>query len=110
MGTYVPMTSHGSALTRYRKALAGGNPNIAWAAALETEYLDLTDSLGLVLLLAGSADQRFSAAAGRWLGRLALERELGLEETLTAACALVTLRSDPRSQEARSALEQLVEA
>lgn len=102
------MTEQGSALTRYRRALAGRDPDVAWAAALELDYVGLLDALGLVLMLAAAGDPRYPGAAGRWLGRLALERGLRLDQVLTAAAALVVLGDRPRSPEARSALEQLV--
>ena len=102
------VTSQGSALTRYRRALASGNPNRAWMAALELEYVNLLDALSLLYVLAAAGDQRYSPAAGRWLGRLVMECELRLEEALTAAAALVVIRSEPRSQDARLTLEGLI--
>ena len=102
--------SQGSALTRFRRALAGGDPDIAWAAALELEYVNLLDALSLLCVLAAADDPRFSPAAGRWIGRLALERGLCLEETLTAAAALVVIRTEPGSEDARLTLERLIAA
>jgi hypothetical protein len=65
------MTSQGSPYARLRRAIATGNTDLAWIAALELEHVDLEDALALVLLVVD--DRRHSAAATRWLGRLCLE-------------------------------------
>jgi hypothetical protein len=62
---------------------------LAEIAAREATYLTLPDALGLVSLYAAANDPKFSRAAARWLGRLALEKpELGLAELRFAAAAL----------------------
>ena len=104
------VTSQGSALTRYRRALASANPDLAWAAALELEYLNLLDALGLLYVLAAAGDPRFGRAAGRWLARLVFERHLELGQLLVAAGALVTISGEPRSPVARATLEGLIAA
>src|SRR3954454_17534302 len=102
------VTSQGSALTRYRRALASGNPNLAWTAALELEYVNLLDALSLLYVLARADDPRYSPAAGRWLGLPVMERGSRLDQALTAASALVVIRWEPRSQDARLTLEGLI--
>jgi hypothetical protein len=46
MGTFVRMTSEGSALTRFRRALAVGNGPAAYAAATELQRVDLAEWTG----------------------------------------------------------------
>jgi len=84
------MTSHGRPYARFQRAIASGNADLAWIAALELQHVDLEDALALVLLVVG--DQRQSAAATRWLGRLCLEtRGLTLGRAQLAADALAGL-------------------
>jgi hypothetical protein len=72
------VTSQGSPTARFRRALATGN------ATLVLE------------------------AAGRWLGRLILERGLPLEQGLRAAAALVELGTAPRAADPRTTLQALL--
>jgi hypothetical protein len=66
------VTSQGSPLTRFRRALAVHNGPAAYAAATELQRVELADALALTLLL---ADQRelFERAFVRWVARFALE-------------------------------------
>lgn len=87
------MTSEGHPYAVFRRALGAGSAQIAMSAAAELEHVGLEDALSLVYLLAGTGDPRYSRAAGRWLARLLIERELDLEDALSAACALVVIGS-----------------
>jgi hypothetical protein len=49
------VTSQGSALARFRRAVASGNPSLALAAAAELPRLGLEDALALVLVLEDEA-------------------------------------------------------
>jgi hypothetical protein len=44
------VTSEGSAYARFRRALDGGNPTIALAAAAELDFVSLPDALEVALL------------------------------------------------------------
>jgi hypothetical protein len=52
------VTSQGSALTRFERALVRGDGAAAYAAATELPRVDLADALALTLLLAGWAGFR----------------------------------------------------
>jgi hypothetical protein len=66
------VTSQGSALTRFRRALAAGDGGGAYAAATELPHVDLADALALTLLLADDW-KLYERACVRWVGRLTLE-------------------------------------
>jgi hypothetical protein len=92
------VTAQGSPLTRYRRAVERESLLLAETAAREATFLTLADALGLLSLYAAAADPKFSRAAARWLGRLALEKpELGLAEIQLAAAALAALPHRPES-------------
>jgi hypothetical protein len=67
------VTSEGSALTRFRRALKVGNGPAAYAAATELPRVELADALALTLLLASEQGNLFDKACARWIGRFALE-------------------------------------
>jgi hypothetical protein len=102
------VTAQGSPTARFRRALAGGRPAPVLAAAAELAYVDLEDALAVCLVLARAGDRRYPRAAGRLLGRIALERDLQLGEALRAGVALVELGADPGSTPPRDTLEGLV--
>jgi hypothetical protein len=52
------VTSQGSPYARLRRALATGNPTIAWAAAAELPSVELADALALCLLAASDTGVR----------------------------------------------------
>lgn len=70
------MTSQGSPHTRFQRALASGDPLLAWTAAAELPRLSLEDALALCLLLAERDPKRYDrrrcagtrGCAGRCLG------------------------------------------
>ena len=71
------MTSQGSAITRFERAVNTGNPNIVLAAAHELpKPILLRDALRVVLVLATNAPDRFPTVAARFGARLVSERRL----------------------------------
>ena len=66
------MTSQGSAYARFRRALAGRNPTLAWAAAGELQSVGLADALALCLVVAGDPS-KYARAAARWHARYCTE-------------------------------------
>ena len=101
------MTSQGSPTARFRRALAIGNATPVLDAAAELPSVGLEDALAICMVLARERDPRYPQAAGRWLGRLVLERGLTLEHGLRAAVALVELGRSPRDSQPRTTLEGL---
>ena len=92
------MTSQGSALTRYRRALERRHIFGAEIAAKEMAYLSLRDALGLLALYASEDSPKYGKAATRWLGRLALESDdLSLDDLQLATAALQALPRRPDS-------------
>jgi hypothetical protein len=91
------VTSQGSALTRFRRALAASDGGGAYAAATELPHVDLADALMLTLLLADDW-KPYERACVRWVGRLALEVP-GIPLT-SAHLALVALSSLGRGRTA----------
>src|SRR4051812_48141129 len=73
MGTYVPMTSQGSPVTRLRRAIRSGDLLLVRSAAAETR-VDLEDAFAILLLVATREPDRYEATALRWLGRFCSEQ------------------------------------
>ena len=67
------MTAQGSPLTRFRRAIQHRSLLLAIAAAREHGWLDLSDALSLVELMAAQHDDLFERAALRWHARFELE-------------------------------------
>src|SRR4051812_22384175 len=109
MRTYVPVTSQGSAHGRFRHALDRGQVNFALEAATELPTVALNEALELCELLAATGDERFQAAARRWLIRFASEKQPSLNEVLIAGAAMAELATCPGSDVARDTLAQLLE-
>jgi hypothetical protein len=91
------MTSQGSALVRFDRAVQTGNPNIVIAAADELPRpVQLRDALRVLLVLAAADPGRYPLAAARFGARLVTERNLSVAEAQLAFAALQTLSgSDP---------------
>jgi hypothetical protein len=99
--------SQGSAYSRFRRALDGGNPTIALAAAAEIDVVSLPDALELVLLLVDDPG-RFRRAALRWHARYCGELpDVGFEEAHAVLACLAGL-ADRRPKAAAAALASLV--
>ncbi len=87
------MTSQGSPHTRFRRALATGNPLIARAAAHELPQISLADALALMLLMRDADSARYPRAAIRWHRRLAdAAQRMTLEESNLALAALLAFQ------------------
>jgi hypothetical protein len=87
------VTSEGSALTRFRRALAVRNGPAAYAAATELPRVELADALALTLLLSAERGNLFEKACARWIGRFALEVPgLPADAVQLALSALLSLR------------------
>jgi hypothetical protein len=98
------VTSQGSPYARFRRALANGNPSLAWAAAAELPAIDLADALALCLVAAGDPE-RYGRAAARWHARYCTElRGVTLAESQLVLAALQAL---PRGLGAGAAAETL---
>ena len=86
------MSAQDSARTRFKRALASGDPLVATAAARELPRVRLDDALRLLLLYHHAHDRRFERAALRWHTRLCAETpRLRLAEAATALQALTAL-------------------
>jgi len=87
------VAAQGSPHSRYKRAIATGNPTIATAAALELPRVLLEDAL--VLLYHRAGDQRFERAALRWHARACVEiPAISLAGAAAALQALATLSGD----------------
>jgi hypothetical protein len=95
MGTYVRVTSDGSAYARFRRALDLGRLPLVYAAAAELPRVDLDDALEVCVLMARDAHPAFERAAVRWVARLCLEQRVGIHEARCALALFETLPEDP---------------
>jgi hypothetical protein len=88
------MTSHGSAIVCFERAVRTGNPNLVIAAAHELPRpVLLRDALRVPLVLAAADPDRFPPAAARFGARLVNERRLSVAEAQLVFVALQTLAS-----------------
>jgi hypothetical protein len=88
------MTSQGSAIVRFQRALRTGNPAIVLAAAHELpKPVQLRDALAILLVLLDRDAERYPPAAARFAARLASERRLSLAEAQLTYAALQALAS-----------------
>jgi hypothetical protein len=90
----------GSPYARFRRALELGKLPLVLAAAAELPRLDLEDGLRVLVLMAEQDRGRFDRAAVRWLGRLALDRRLDVEDLRAGLAACELLRRHPAQGEA----------
>lgn len=74
------VTSDGSPLTRFRRAIDARNVFLAETAARELNFVSLDDARLLVDLYAEAGSAKYGRAAVRWLARYALETEAELDE------------------------------
>lgn len=75
-------------MSALRTAIEAGDLAAVRRAAKKSRP-SLHDALDILRLIAGAEPQSFDRAAARWIGRLALERRVGLEDLDAAldACA-----------------------
>jgi hypothetical protein len=86
------MTSDGSACARVQRALRSKNLPLIYATSAELGWVALRDALAILIVIDERDEDRFNAAAVRWVGRLALEvPQLKLEEFVGAIESLHAL-------------------
>jgi hypothetical protein len=73
MRTCVPVSIKGSPYAYFRRTLETRKLSIVLPAAAELPWINLSDSLEILTLMAQEADPRFDRAATRWIGRLLIE-------------------------------------
>src|SRR5690349_3397154 len=101
------VTSQGSPATRFHRAVERRSLINAELAAREMTHVSLEDALALVVLYAEQGEPRFERAAGRWLGRLLLERPMPF--SLVVRCVeLVGELRGPSAESAAKGLTSLV--
>jgi hypothetical protein len=91
------VSASASAYGRFHRALERQELSEALAAAAELPQVRLDDALELVILMARDRDRRFDRAAARWIGRLLVENNLGLQD---ARYALVLVERLPSCRDA----------
>lgn len=67
------MTSQGSPVARFRRALNTRNPTLVRAAAAEIPHVSLDDALAACLVVGAREPDLYPRWAARWLGRYAVE-------------------------------------
>jgi hypothetical protein len=83
--------SEAQVAAHFRRAIEAGNLSVVRALAHELRQVPLADALPIVLLLARREPQHYSRAAARFVGRLAFERPLDLDDLQAATLALFAL-------------------
>jgi hypothetical protein len=101
------MSSPGSAYSRFRRALDGGDHVHALSAAAELPHVGIVEALELCLLLLEREPARFGRAAVRWHGRYCRDAAAGLDDAQAVLACLAALPG-PRGAEAGRALAELV--
>ncbi len=99
------VTSQGSAYGQFKRALKGGNPLIALAAARELPRLSLADAFSLLLVLRTDRDL-YARAVARFHARYVIDTKLGAALLLAALTGL----AGPNPDAAAAALRCLLEA
>lgn len=97
----------GSTHGAFQRAVERGNVLLALNLARELGTVSLEDALQLTALLARAGDNRYNAAAVRWVARLATEKQVSLEDVTLAAAALCAMRAAPERVEAEATLLHL---
>ena len=98
------VSSSGSPLTVFRRAIRSGSSRNAMLAATSLGRLDLGDALALCLVLRDDDPDRYGRAAARWQSRAVAEVGAGLDEAALLGAALASLRSDQYVPAAGAAL------
>ena len=76
-------------------ALERGDLATAISEASELPRLNLSDALAIVLLMADKGHPSFSRAGAKWVARLGVEHQLGLEDLRYALEAVAALLHHP---------------
>jgi hypothetical protein len=104
---HVFVSIKGGPYARFRRAVEIGRLPLVYAAAAELPTVGLADALDVLALIAEQDRERYARAAGRWLGRYALEQPgVGLADLRLAVAACDLLPARPR--EALAVLRALV--
>ena len=91
------MSIKGSPYQRFRRAVELRHLALVYAAAAELPQVNLADALDVLALIAEQDEERYARAAGRWLGRYALEQPgVGLPHLRLAVAACDLLPAHPR--------------
>jgi hypothetical protein len=105
------MTSQGSPYSRFRRALASGNPLLIRSTAAELPRIELADALAICLALADADDDAYGRAAARFTARWSLELPaVSLEEAQALGAALQALRAPDTAAMGHRVLAALVRA
>jgi hypothetical protein len=105
------MTSQGSPYSRFKRALASGNPLLIRSTAAELPRIELADALAICLALADADDEAYSRAAARFAARWSLELvAVGLEEAQALGAALQALTAPETAPLGRRLLAALASA
>ena len=91
------MSIKGGSYARFRRAIETGNLTLIRGAAAELPQVNLEDALAILPVIARQEPARYERAACRWLARLVLEQDLGLEQVGIALAALDRLPDHPDS-------------
>jgi hypothetical protein len=96
VGYDLGVTAQGSAITRFRRALASENAAIVWTAMLELEgRIDLDEALEVVRVFAVAGHPQFDAVAARLASRIATERRLSVAESRKVLALVEALPEAP---------------
>jgi hypothetical protein len=94
----------GSPYANFQRALQTRNLRVILTAAAEVQWVNLSDSLEILALMAQEGDPRFDRAAARWVGRLLVETPpLTLAE---ARWVIAMVEQLPRCRESLSRFAQ----
>lgn len=102
-GYDAPMTSQGSAYTRFQRALSSRDLSVVVPALAELPDVALTDALDVLELMAEQRDTRYDRAAAKFSARLTTERRLTVEESrrVLALVEVLPLAPQPVSDHLR---------
>jgi len=105
------MTSEGSPYSRFKRALATGNPLLIRTTAAELGRIELHDALAICLVLAAVDDDSYGRAAARFAARWSLELPgVTLEEAQALGAAMQALRLPETAAMGHRLLDTLVQA
>jgi hypothetical protein len=96
-GERARVTSEGHVGAHFRRAIDAGNLSVVRALAHELPHVPLADALAIVLLLARREPDNYPRAAARFIGRLALERPVDLDDLGAATTAPAITSAPPGS-------------
>ncbi len=107
MHEHVFVSIKGSSYAWFKRAIERGDLPLIRATAAELPAVNLEDALAILPVIATKEPDLYERAACRWLGRLSLERDVGLDEIGVALAALDALGSG--SGPACTTLDRLIQ-